>query len=211
MLLSPLQSDRNVLPGCPPLERRRHGRFRIFYIEFSSFVNRFILGKRESEGGAKAEPEKELPLSAYMEKPAAEVSPKLHSKPKPQSRTPLFNLGIEAIDRQHEQLLAALHRLQKSVASGPKGATASAEEVKLCAEDHFNFEETFMAQTRFPDLTRHQQDHEYFRQQLQRFKTHAAAGDTFVAMEISASLFHWLQDHILQEDRAYALHSRKAC
>jgi len=195
------------------VERRKHGHFRIFYIEFSSFVNRFILGRPDPQAAAEAEPEKELPLSAYMEKPVAEASPKPKPQPKPkaQPRTHLFNLGIEAIDRQHEQLLAALHGLQKAVAFGPNGAMASAEEVKLCAEDHFNYEETFMAQTRFPDLTRHQQDHEYFRQQLQRFKKHASAGDTFLAMEISASLFHWLQDHILQEDRAYAVHSRKAC
>jgi len=202
-----------VTPAHPPVERRKHGHFRIFYIEFSSFVNRFILGRPDPQAAAEAEPEKELPLSAYMEKPVAEASPKPKPQPKPkaQPRTHLFNLGIEAIDRQHEQLLAALHGLQKAVAFGPNGAMASAEEVKNSARRIISTTKRPHGADPLPRPDPAPAGPRVLPPAAPAFQEHASAGDTFLAMEISASLFHWLQDHILQEDRAYAVHSRKAC
>jgi hemerythrin len=192
-------------------ERRRHKHFRILHIDLPTFLRRFVL--------------REKPGEARPGAPDPAISPALRATPhgtRPpvrvdglrfasRARNSALTTGLPTIDRQHQQLMDAMLKLQQALrdGSGLQGASESMESVSRHAEEHFEYEEAFMEHVRFPHLGRHRREHEHFKAQVQRLRQQVAALDTFGAMELSAALFQWQRDHILGEDLAYAEHARK--
>ena len=119
-----------------------------------------------------------------------------------------YALGIEAIDTQHKGFFEAAQRLYDSIldCEGEHLAEQSVEFLRQYAKQHFQTEETFMAQHGYPYLEQHKQLHGEFLEALAQlvndlevFGPSQDLADR--AMELSQE---WLIRHIIDEDSAYA-------
>lgn len=124
-----------------------------------------------------------------------------------------YRLGIEAIDRQHRQLFDLIANLGRLI-----GAQAGVGEIRAAlaqfvrwAEIHFACEQTLLEVAGYPDLAAHVAEHEDFLRALARNVELVASRPLAVTeTKIGSLLTSWLQNHILENDRAYVRHMR-AC
>lgn len=131
---------------------------------------------------------------------------------------PLPTTGIEIIDLQHGEMLAAIARLEEANRLG-RGA-ALLEEVFVFLADyaatHFAFEEFVMKGAHYPGLERHRESHQAFTRRFgelsYRFQAATLAGEDLapLGMETAGWLRSWLIGHIQGEDTAMARFLRKS-
>jgi len=174
----------------PSLDRRKHKRFRILYLDFRSFWNRFILGKKAPEGAAARRP----PTS-----PA----------PKPSPQDPPghgMTAGLRKISEQHQELREAILHLQKELRhpAGDGSHVNAIEHLLHKMNAHFRFEEAYLEHSGHPDLAKQHAEHEQCLAHITELKARAGAGDTSVPLELSTYLFDWLRLHTLQEEAAFS-------
>jgi hemerythrin len=127
-----------------------------------------------------------------------------------QTWSPVYSIGIDDIDHQHQGFFAASHRLYEDILDR-KGRTAVEEAMKFMrhyAEHHFHTEEAFMREHEYPGLKEHLLLHAgFFRSldelenDLMMFGPSQALADR--ALDITQD---WLIDHIADEDMLYSLH-----
>lgn len=132
----------------------------------------------------------------------------LDTPPKPAQATPLppFTSGVKLIDQQHLAMLTAIKDLRETMVN-PRAEHSVAKTLAFLVsytDDHFSYEEAYMEHIQFPGLGKHKDEHAYFRHQVLQLQQRTASADTNVALELSAFLFKWLQEHILNEDVAYS-------
>lgn len=125
-----------------------------------------------------------------------------------------LSIGVEAIDRQHKELLSRFDRLLTACQEGHgidelnKLLTFLDEYVRT----HFKDEEAIQVQHRFPGLDAHRREHLYFIDQLNKLKTdvlkHGSA--THHVVETNNMLLQWLMNHIAKSDTAIGVHIKSA-
>lgn len=115
-----------------------------------------------------------------------------------------FNIGIDIIDEQHQQLLNYLNKLDTA------RSTDNHTMIKAVIEDlndytisHFAFEEALMDQAGYPYAKAHKSVHQTFIKRLDSFTAKFQAGEDIVE-EFYALLKRWLINHIQRDDKAYA-------
>lgn len=123
---------------------------------------------------------------------------------------PLFELGVEAMDKEHRELVAAMNRIHELDQRGAAKTEVDAAILKLVdlTRRHFADEERHMQSIGFPDLKRHAFIHQ---DMLAKVGTHYAAfqkGSGRVAKEFFDFLVYWLGAHITGIDRKYAQHGK---
>ena len=180
----------------PARERRKHKHFRILHMDLRTFWTRFVLGREVPAPPSPAEPVL-LPVPQTRVPQAGPLPP--------------FASGIERIDKEHTDLLATIQTLGRAMRNheGPDAVAQAVTFLEAYTEAHFAFEEAYLKHIAFPGLAAHQQEHTYFRLQIDQLRKRLAAADTTVALELSSLLFRWFQDHILHEDVAYADFARE--
>ncbi len=115
----------------------------------------------------------------------------------------LYSIGIEKVDRQHENLTDLLNCLNEAWRSG-KG-----QDVLLFRLDqfldavgaHFRDEEQLMLEKRYPDLDLHKAEHDFLLEQVLQFRTQFAASEAELTESMLDFFRDWLRDHILISDR----------
>lgn len=124
---------------------------------------------------------------------------------------PPFLTGVPAIDQQHVELLTAIQDLRRAMAErrGPAALSATLDFMINYGETHFTCEEAYMRQIAYPGLAAHRTEHAYFRAQIAALDQRLRAGDGGAALDLSALLFKWLQEHILLEDASYTEFARQ--
>lgn len=123
-----------------------------------------------------------------------------------------LDVGVEAMNREHREILDAMNRIFDAHTAGGKGETINRLVARLgeVTTRHFADEERFMAQTGYPGLGSHKLIHEKL---LQDFTVHAgkikaaggAANDEFFGF-----LRRWLVAHIKGVDVKYGAHAKTA-
>jgi hemerythrin-like metal-binding protein len=68
---------------------------------------------------------------------------------------------------------------------------------------HFNTEESWMKMISYPDLAKHQQEHQEAMQKVNKFIVEYERGSKTISIDLLKFLGDWLQNHILQTDRSY--------
>jgi len=107
------------------------------------------------------------------------------------------------LDEQHKAIFQWLAQLE----------SASAEQrtlfgvyvltrLKHHMREHFATEEAMMKAVGYPDLARHQAEHEVFRTRLEELQLKSIAQD--ISADTVHFLSHWLSNHIAKSDLAYA-------
>jgi len=117
--------------------------------------------------------------------------------------TTALSVGVDEIDAQHQELFRRVDRLLDAMARNDRSEAARLLEFLLGYVDvHFDAEERLMADTGFPDATRHIQEHRAFRQAVQEldsdFLLDGPTGRLVVALEQLA--VGWLKEHVYFTD-----------
>lgn len=115
----------------------------------------------------------------------------------------LYSIGIEKIDRQHENLTDLLNCLNES------WRTRKGHDVLLFRLDqfldavgaHFRDEEHLMEEQQYPDFDLHKAEHDFLLEQVLQFRTRFAASEEALTESMLDFFRDWLRDHILISDR----------
>ena len=117
-----------------------------------------------------------------------------------------FSVGVEKLDKQHQQIIGMLNRL----ISTPEAQDAHSEEITdiltvmtRYALEHFKTEEKLMMAHGYPGLEEHRLDHIAYRRKAIDFSTAASVGVESVPQILVAFLFDWWTHHILDEDMKF--------
>lgn len=120
--------------------------------------------------------------------------------------TPALSVGLETVDRQHRMLIGYINELDEAVQQGRSSDTLRRIMVGLrnYTRVHFTFEEGMFKVYGYAEAADHASGHATFVRMIEQFESRQANGDASVARELLDFLKHWLSDHILVEDIAYA-------
>jgi hemerythrin len=116
-----------------------------------------------------------------------------------------FSTRIPQIDEQHQRLVAMIGDLDQSVQEGTGGLMISYvfQELIRYVGVHFEDEERLMMQHRFPGLTSHRQEHDFFVMRLKHIQESFQDGDALSKQTLDF-LKEWISCHIKGTDQIYA-------
>jgi hemerythrin len=119
--------------------------------------------------------------------------------------TPDLAIGVEAIDRQHQDLFAAIDRLLVAMSDG-RGRGEVAQLLGFLGQyavEHFRDEEQLMSQSRYPDLAQHRRVHEEFKADFGRLSAQLEAGGptSSLVLEVNRRAAQWLRTHVMGMDK----------
>jgi hemerythrin len=119
-------------------------------------------------------------------------------------------LGVETIDRQHEHLVGVLNTLAESIAPTSSVAEDKVDVFGLVSQllemtrQHFRLEEAVMQEHHYPQLIEHHREHIMLLAELQAFIRDVEEGVRQFDYEALVSLKHWLINHVIDSDKAFA-------
>ncbi len=179
----------------PARDRRKHGSFRILFIDFPAFWYRIILGRKE------------------VPRARGKAAPPPQPEPTPADPKPLggFTTGVSKLDEHHHEIREAILAFQKELRRNLPAVDHLQALDRLLQQmnTHFQYEESYLEHIQFPDLGHHREEHDRFRNEAWRLRERLADGDTGVPLELSTYLFNWFRRHTLEEDAAFAKARRR--
>lgn len=118
-----------------------------------------------------------------------------------------FEVGIGAIDQDHQTLFNAIRQLGEKINAG-RGAgriKATINSLLLYVDEHFEREERFMLRAGYPGYDSHKIEHDRFRDSIFSLRDfHEMNPEGVDAQKIVSFLEEWLLNHILKIDVLYA-------
>ena len=114
-----------------------------------------------------------------------------------------LSIGVEAIDRQHQELFRRAHDLIEALKAGRRSEVgALVEYLGEYAQAHFEAEEALMRKAGYPGLDGHHAHHEEFRGQLASLVAdYERKGATpLVTLTLHNWLSDWLRQHVSTAD-----------
>ena len=113
--------------------------------------------------------------------------------------------GIEAIDRQHHQILHLLEQLviANKSSDNKERLINSLEEFNKAIQEHFDFEEALLAESGFRDLKRHKAGHEEIAETLNSITMSVMFDDSDISSEMINRVIRWFEEHLTSEDTRY--------
>jgi hemerythrin-like metal-binding protein len=113
-----------------------------------------------------------------------------------------YETGIREIDAQHQQLVDILNKLfdAMSVGKGKEILESILDELTNYTVKHFSTEERFMIVYAYPQAMSHKDEHQTLVDEIKKFKTDYAAGNTKISVNLANYLKEWLLNHILGAD-----------
>ncbi len=118
-----------------------------------------------------------------------------------------YETGFKEIDDQHRRLLEKIDRFQIALYDGSSTAEVAGmiEYLSAYIEEHLETEEAILQECNFPDLKRHREHHDMFREKcsmlIKRFKT--GGSDSYLAIEVEKLIISWWEEHVMKMDMAY--------
>jgi hemerythrin len=117
-----------------------------------------------------------------------------------------FLVGIEQIDQEHRRLFeiaARVHDALNSPATNVDDTSAAIVDLLDYTTTHFTNEEALMEAARYPELEAHRQLHRRLLAKARDMEIRAMGQESYLPLELSQFLGHWLIDHIQTEDRKF--------
>ena len=124
---------------------------------------------------------------------------------------PKYSIGIPEMDAQHARWIALIEKFRAAGADGLQdqaginAAAAALQELQGYTLTHFDSEERFLADRRYPDLEAHKRLHRDLEREVARLlaEIQSPAKDR-APLKLNLFINVWLLDHILKEDAKYA-------
>lgn len=122
----------------------------------------------------------------------------------------LYSIGIEKIDRQHENLTDLLNCLNESWRVGKDCDVLlfRLDQFLDAVGAHFRDEEHLMEEQQYPDFDLHKAEHDFLLEQVLQFRTRFAASEEALTESMLDFFRDWLRDHILISDRRFGRFAR---
>jgi hemerythrin-like metal-binding protein len=123
-----------------------------------------------------------------------------------------LDVGVVAMNREHQQILDVMNRIYDESAKGVQGDRINAlvAELGQVCVSHFADEERYMERTGYPELDRHRQLHARLLAQVQQYADAIKAAHGRPPAEFFNFLKFWLTSHIKGIDVKYAAHAHRA-
>ena len=120
--------------------------------------------------------------------------------------SPVLSVGLDSVDRQHKLLIGYINDLGEAVDRGRSQSALQPvlERLRNYTRVHFAYEEAMFKVYDYASADDHGQAHRAFVRMIEDCERRHAAGEENVGAELLGYLKHWLSDHILVEDKAYA-------
>jgi len=117
--------------------------------------------------------------------------------------TAALSVGDDVIDAQHQELFRRVDRLLDAMARNDRSEAVRLLEFMLdYCDAHFAAEERLMADTGFPDATRHIQEHRTFRREIEAldadFLVNGPTGR--LVLQLEQLTVGWLKEHVYFTD-----------
>ncbi|MFZ5637485.1 MAG: bacteriohemerythrin [Pseudomonadota bacterium] len=120
--------------------------------------------------------------------------------------SPGLSVGLESVDRQHRLLIGYINELGDAIDKGRGGFTVQKvlERLRNYTRVHFAYEEAMFKVYRYEQADDHGRAHHAFVRMIEDCERRHANGENNVGEDLLRYLKHWLSEHILIEDKAYA-------
>lgn len=118
-----------------------------------------------------------------------------------------YAVGIREIDQQHKRLIQMINDLHDALVA-ERGQQALSQIVDRMADYtvyHFATEESLLKDHGYPQYGAHKHEHEAFTAKTRDLKNRLAGKRFVLTLEVIHFLRDWLSDHILVNDKKYAL------
>ena len=116
------------------------------------------------------------------------------------------SVGVPELDGQHQQLFHIVNELERTIASGRGHAAIETVLASLVRYTIFHFadEEESMQRNGFPGLDAHRIQHNLLTLKISALQKEHETGKPNAAEALMLFLQHWLKEHLLKADKAYA-------
>lgn len=121
-----------------------------------------------------------------------------------------FSINNSEIDDQHKKWIEILNILHENILAGKGTQQQKTEALKAMHEytqKHFSFEEEYMRKIGYPDLIKHRRIHKDFDNLIFSHIRDIEKGEIVLGSSIIKLIKNWLFDHILFEDKKFAIFS----
>lgn len=120
-----------------------------------------------------------------------------------------FSVNNAEIDLQHKTWVEIYNNLDMKMSKRSTQRSDGLEALKDMedyARYHFSFEEEYMRKINYPNFIEHHRIHKKFDNLIYTYYRKALEGELVLDSEIISILKEWLLNHILKEDKQYALY-----
>ncbi|WPD24796.1 MAG: bacteriohemerythrin [Candidatus Electrothrix scaldis] len=117
-----------------------------------------------------------------------------------------FSVNVSKIDQEHKKLVEMVNELTDAMKEG-QGKEVLGEILNgliAYTASHFQTEENYFRQVKYPDADEHKKEHVAFVQKVSEFKQEFDAGRATVSVNVLQFLSKWLQTHIKVADQKYS-------
>lgn len=116
-----------------------------------------------------------------------------------------LNTGVLEIDNQHRQIIDMLNRLlrEPDTITGSETVADILHDMTRYAQEHFTTEEKILAESGYPDLIGHKEQHFSYRKKTVDLCKDTMLGFHAVPKELLQYLRNWWFNHIMIEDMKY--------
>ncbi|MCI5178274.1 MAG: hemerythrin [Candidatus Electrothrix sp. AW3_4] len=117
-----------------------------------------------------------------------------------------FSVNVTMIDHDHKKLVAMINELTDAMKAGHGKDVLGKilDELIQYTATHFQREEKYFQQIKYPDAVAHKREHTDFVKKVTEFKKEFDAGRVTVSVNILQFLSKWLQHHIRVSDQKYS-------
>jgi hemerythrin len=116
-----------------------------------------------------------------------------------------LSVNVVEIDRQHKKLVSMINELNDAMSEG-KGKDILGKIIHDLidyTQTHFQTEETYFEQFKYPETDRHKKEHSNFTQKVVEFQDKFSAGELGLSIRVLRFLCDWLKNHIKGSDKDY--------
>jgi hemerythrin len=124
---------------------------------------------------------------------------------------PEYSVEIEAIDKQHQALVAIIGHLQEAMLEGKTRQVVGPlfAAMNRYTTFHFQFEEKLLEENGYPDLAPHREEHARLIAELKDLENKYLQGTLHAGAPLMQFLRTWLLDHICVHDKRYGVSLRE--
>ncbi|NVO11292.1 MAG: hemerythrin family protein [Bacteroidales bacterium] len=119
--------------------------------------------------------------------------------------TEALSVKIRSIDDQHKKLIDMINDFYDNISkhSNNELIIKLVNGMKSYTIMHFNQEERYMVQYKYPYYEQHKKEHEQFIAKVNALEEKLKQGKIIVSFEITSFLKDWLKQHIMKTDKQY--------
>jgi hemerythrin-like metal-binding protein len=121
---------------------------------------------------------------------------------------PEYSVAVEAIDKQHQALVALIAHLQEAMLEGRTKQVVGPlfASMNRYTKYHFAFEEKLLEENGYPGLEAHRNEHARLIAELKELESKYLQGSLAAGAPLMKFLRTWLVNHICVHDKEYGVY-----